>query len=99
MKFFEFPEINLAPVKYAHVHCESGGPIQRISARKVSIFGKPHFETYAYLKDSLRPATGNSKLLYGKADGTAALKNGINVRKKRRASFSYRNEYGHILNH
>lgn len=65
-----WPEFNLAPIKYAKVHKDYGGPIERISFREITLFGKPAFEAFAYLEESVAGKNENNSVLYGKADGS-----------------------------
>lgn len=65
-----WPEINLAPIKYAKIHKDHGGPIERLSVRKISLFGKPAFEAYAYLDGAVAAKRDNENVIYGNVDGT-----------------------------
>jgi hypothetical protein len=56
---------------------QQGGPIERLSSRKIILDGKSHYEAYAYLKKD-SPTKKPKYELYGNADG-----NGTDVNKER----------------
>lgn len=61
--------INFAAIRYRDVLAEFGGPIARISATPVSIFGRTAIQANAYLADGLVNRRPKMEL-YGNADGT-----------------------------
>ncbi len=67
--------MNLAKWKYAAAMKERGGPIDRITQKKIDFFGTTAFETYAYLDLEKTRFPNSENLIYGSAHGSGtALK-------------------------
>jgi hypothetical protein len=65
MLFTLLPDLNLAPLKYAHIHKDHQGPIASISFRERSAF----FEAFAFLDSQRTGYRPLRQLLYGEAHG------------------------------
>lgn len=67
-------DINLAPLRYRHVHKSHGGPIAEISVRETDLFGAPVYEAYTTL-DAARTGLQPRQLeIYGSCHGTGTSK-------------------------
>lgn len=64
------PDMNIAPLKYAHVHKEHGGPIASISFRERELPGGKIFEAFATLDEKTTGFKKEGQFLYGNAHGT-----------------------------
>ena len=62
--------ISLAPLRYAKIHRDHGGPVQTISARESVRLGEPVFEAFASLRPELMSGSGELSSLYGNSDGS-----------------------------
>ncbi len=62
------PDMNIAPLKYAHVHKEHGGPIASITFREKKNLGV--FEAFATLDEKTTGYKKEGQFLYGNAHGT-----------------------------
>ncbi len=64
------PDMNIAPLKYAHVHKDHGGPIATISFREKELPEGKIFEAFATLDEKITGFKKEGQFLYGNAHGT-----------------------------
>lgn len=65
-------KINLAPLRYAHIHRDHGGPVASISFRKSARLGENVFEAFAALDRAATGVPAGASRLYGDGDGDGA---------------------------
>jgi hypothetical protein len=65
-------KINLAPIRYAHIHRDHGGPIASISFRESTRLGEYVFEAFASLDKAATGMPVNDSRLCGDSDGSGA---------------------------
>jgi hypothetical protein len=63
-------KINLAPIRYAYIHQDHGGPIASISSRESTRLGGNVFEAFASLDRSVTGMPVSESRLYGDSDGS-----------------------------
>ncbi|MGZ3658870.1 MAG: hypothetical protein ACXVB9_08600 [Bdellovibrionota bacterium] len=68
------PDLSVAPLKYAHVHRDHGGPIASISFRERESEGLKFFEAFAHLDEAKTGYSVKGKFLYGDSHGTGTAK-------------------------
>jgi len=61
--------INLAPINYAKVFAEKGGPISRLDYARATVFGKSCFQAVAYIKEGLVSEQVRPQTLTAQPDG------------------------------
>ena len=69
--------LSMAPLKYRNILSSRGGPVERLMVRQGQLLtGEACFESYVYLKESLRPSYLDERgfQIYGSVDGTGAAK-------------------------
>lgn len=63
------PDLSVAPLKYAYVLRDHGGPIASISFREREIEGEKFFEAFAHLDETTTGFRSENGMLYGDAHG------------------------------
>jgi hypothetical protein len=66
------PDLNIAPLKYAHVHKSQGGPLADYFAREAHFLGQPLFEAFATLDPERSGCRSAGDWIHGGAHGSGS---------------------------